>query len=77
MIGDDDDDYNHVTSDSLPRDGRIDLHAPSLYPRDDASETHHHYRDDDDDEVGCERSVSRIETEQQGDNVIGIDATHQ
>jgi len=60
------------------------LHVPSLYSRDDASETHHHYRDDDDDddddddEVGCERSVSRIETQQQqGVNVIGIDATHQ
>jgi hypothetical protein len=56
------------------------LDAPSLYPRDDASETHHHYRDDDDDddEVGCERSVSRIEVQQQqGVNVIGIDATQQ
>ena len=62
-----------------PRDGRSDLHAPSLYPRDDASETHRDDDDDDDDdEVGCERSVSRIETQQQqGVNVIGIDATHQ
>jgi hypothetical protein len=50
-------------------DGRGDLHAPSVHPRDDASETH--YYSDDDDEVGCERSRSRFETQQQGVNVIG------
>ena len=59
---------SHTRATDGRTDGRGDLHAPSVHPRDDASETHYY---SDDDEVGCERSRSRFETQQQGVNVIG------